>query len=38
LIRAQRLSAQVVAVDEFAPDDLIHPVSQHTPDVLAKAS
>ncbi len=38
LIKAQKLSAQVVAVDEFAPDDLIHPVSTHPEHVLAKAS
>lgn len=38
LIKAQQLSAQVVAVDEFAPDDLIHPVLEPTEHVLAKAS
>jgi len=38
LIEAQRLSVLVVAVDEFAPHDLIHPIQQHAPQVLAKAS
>lgn len=38
LIRAQELSAMVIAVDEFAPDDLIHPINQMKPEALAKAS
>ena len=38
LILAQQLSALVVAVDEFAPDDLMHPVTSHKPATLAKAS
>jgi len=38
LIRAQQLSAKVVAVDEFAPDDLVHPIQTDLPPTLAKAS
>ncbi len=38
LILAQELSAQVIAVDEFSPDDLVHPISNKTDEALAKAS
>ena len=38
LIKAQELSAQVIAVDEFAPDDLVHPIQKNSAETLAKAS